>query len=45
MFDKVIREELAKADQAIAGGVAPRDYYERVVLANGQQRVKGRFED
>jgi protein-disulfide isomerase len=45
VFDKLIDEELAKADQAIAAGVPAADYYERVVMTKGAKKVKGRFED
>jgi predicted DsbA family dithiol-disulfide isomerase len=45
VFDHLIQEEIAKADKAIADGVAPADYYQNVVVARGQKRVKGRFED
>lgn len=44
-FEKVIDEEKAKADKAIASGVAAKDYYEREIVAKGDKRVKGRFED
>ncbi len=44
-FAKVIEEEKAKADKAIAAGVAPAEYYQREVVAKGDKRVKGRFED
>jgi protein-disulfide isomerase len=44
-FEKVIDQEKAKADKAIAGGVAPADYYVREVVAKGDKHVKGRFED
>ncbi len=44
-FDKLIQEEKAKADKAIAAGVAPAEYYEREVVAKGEKRVKGRFDD
>ena len=44
-FDAIIKEELAKADKAIADGVAPADYYKREIVAKGITRVKGRFED
>lgn len=41
-FDKLIREELAKANDS---GVPGADYYQREIVAKGLQRVKGRFED
>jgi protein-disulfide isomerase len=40
-FDKMIREELAKANERGAGA----DYYDRVVVAKGLTQVKGRFAD
>lgn len=44
-FDALVKEELAKADKAIADGVAQGDYYEKVVVAKGLTKVRGRFED
>ena len=44
VFDKLIQEELAKADKAIADGVKQSDYYD-TLLARGVTKVKGRFED
>jgi predicted DsbA family dithiol-disulfide isomerase len=44
-FDKVIHEELAKADKAIADGISAADYYQSAVVAKGIKKVKGRFED
>lgn len=44
-FDEIIKEELAKADKAIAGGVAQKDYYQKEVIEKGLPKVKGRFED
>lgn len=45
-FDKVIQEELAKADKVIAdGSVKPADYYDKQIVAKGLKKVKGRFED
>ncbi len=44
-FDKVIQEEKAKAEKAIAAGVKPAEYYQREVVAKGDKHVKGRFED
>lgn len=44
-FDAVIKEELAKADKAIADGVPQGDYYQRQIVAKGEKKAKGRFED
>jgi hypothetical protein len=44
-FDALIKEELAKADKAIADGVPQGDYYQRQVVAKGEKKAKGRFED
>ena len=44
-FDKIIQEELAKADQKIADGTSKGDYYEKEIVAKGDKKVKGRFED
>jgi protein-disulfide isomerase len=44
-FDVLIKEELAKADKAIADGVAQGDYYQRQIVAKGEKKAKGRFED
>ena len=44
-FDKVIQEEKAKADAAIAKGVAQAQYYEREIVGKGVKKVKGRFDD
>ena len=44
-FDKLIQEELAKADKKIADGVAKADLYEKEVVAKGLKKVKGRFDD
>ena len=44
-FDALIKEELAKADKAIADGVAQGDYYQRQIVAKGEKKAKGRFED
>jgi protein-disulfide isomerase len=44
-FDALVKEELAKADKAIADGVAQADYYDKVVVAKGLTKVRGRFED
>jgi protein-disulfide isomerase len=41
-FDKLIREELAKADHS---SVAAADYYDREIVAKGLKKVKSRFED
>lgn len=41
-FDKLIREELAKANDS---SVAAADYYQREIVAKGLTRVKSRFED
>jgi protein-disulfide isomerase len=45
VFDKVIQEELAKADKAIADGESPTRYYDDQIVAKGVKKVKGRFED
>ena len=44
-FDGLIKEEIAKADKAIADGVSQGDYYQAMVLGKGLTQVKGRFED
>jgi protein-disulfide isomerase len=44
-FDALIKEELAKADKAIADGVPQAEYYARQIVARGEQKAKGRFED
>jgi protein-disulfide isomerase len=44
-FDKVIQEEIAKADKKIADGIAKADYYQKEVVAKGNKKVKGRFDD
>lgn len=44
-FDKVIAEEKAKADAAIAKGVPAAEYYQREVIGKGAKQVKGRFDD
>jgi len=44
-FDAVIKEELAKADKAIADGVPQAEYYRRQIVARGERQAKGRFED
>jgi protein-disulfide isomerase len=44
-FDSMIKEELAKADKAIADGVPQGEYYQRQIVAKGEKRSKGRFED
>ncbi len=44
-FDALIKEELAKADKAIADGVPQGQYYERQIVAKGEKQAKGRFED
>jgi protein-disulfide isomerase len=44
-FDQLIKQELAKADKAIADGVPQGDYYQREIVAKGVKRAKGRFED
>jgi protein-disulfide isomerase len=43
-IDAMVKEELAKADKAIADGTAQKDYYNGIV-AKGEKRVAGRFED
>ena len=45
VFDKVIQEELAKADKAIADGVPKARYYDDQIVAKGVKKVKGHFED
>ncbi len=44
-FEQLIQEEMAKADKAIADGVSKQDFYDQVIVARGEKRVKGRFED
>lgn len=44
-FDKIIQEELAKADKKIADGVAKADLYQKEVVEKGLKKVKGRFDD
>lgn len=44
-FDKIIQEEMAKADKKIADGVAKADLYQKEVVAKGLAKVKGRFDD
>jgi protein-disulfide isomerase len=44
-FDSLIKEELAKADDKIKGGVAQGEYYEKEIVAKGQKRVKGPLDD
>ena len=43
-LDKIITEEIAKADKAIADGTPAKDYYQTIVN-KGEKRVKGRFEE
>jgi protein-disulfide isomerase len=45
VFDQLIKEEMAKADKAIADGVSQGDYYQAMVVGKGLKQVKGRFED
>jgi protein-disulfide isomerase len=44
-FDALIKQQLAKADKAIADGVPQGEYYQREIVAKGVKRAKGRFED
>jgi protein-disulfide isomerase len=44
-FDAIIKEEIAKADKAIADGVPQAEYYQRQIVAKGEKKAKGRFED
>jgi protein-disulfide isomerase len=44
-FKAVITEELAKADKAIASGTKPADYYAQHVVAKGEKKVKGHFDE
>jgi protein-disulfide isomerase len=44
-LDRLVTEELAKADKAIADGVAQKDYYNSVIVAKGLKKVAGRFEE
>jgi len=44
-FDKLIQEELARADKRIADGIAKADYYNAEVMAKGEKKVKGPFDD
>lgn len=39
-FKKMVDEEIAKADAAIAGGVKQADYYDKVVVGQGEQQAK-----
>ena len=41
----MIQEEKAKAEAAIAKGVAPAAYYQSEIVAKGVKKVKGRFDD
>lgn len=45
VFDRLVQEEKAKADEAIANGVSASDYYNDRIVAKGVKKVKGRFED
>ena len=38
-FEKIIDAELAKADAAIKGGVAPADYYAKEIIGKGEPEV------
>jgi protein-disulfide isomerase len=44
-FDEVIQQELAKADKAIQRGVPQADYYAKEIVAKGEKKVKGKFDD
>jgi protein-disulfide isomerase len=44
-FDAMIKQELARADKAVADGVPQGEYYQREIVAKGIKRAKGRFED
>jgi protein-disulfide isomerase len=44
-FDALIKEEIAKADKAIADGVPQAAYYQRQIVDRGVKKAKGRFED
>jgi len=44
-FERVINEEKAKADKALASGIKAKDYYETAVVQKGEKKVKSRFED
>jgi protein-disulfide isomerase len=44
-FDALIKEEIAKADKAIADGVPQAQYYQREIVAKGEKKAKGRFDD
>jgi protein-disulfide isomerase len=44
-FKRIIAEEMAKADKAIASGTKPADYYQAFVVAKGEKKVKGHFDD
>jgi protein-disulfide isomerase len=41
---QIIAEEIAKADKAIAGGVAQKDFYQKVVVEQGEKKVGGWFD-
>ncbi len=43
-LDRLVQEELAKADKAIADGTPQKEYYNTLVK-NGATQVKGRFEE
>lgn len=42
---KIIDQEMALADKAIAGGVKPADYYAQEILAKGDTHVAGYFDE
>lgn len=44
-FDAMIKEELAKADKAIADGVPQTAYYQKQIVEKGETKAKSRFED
>ena len=44
-FKKVVDEELAKADKAIAGGVPQAEYYQREIMGKGDKKVAGYFDE
>lgn len=45
IVESMIGEAMAKADQAIAGGVPQAEYYQREIVGKGASTVKSRFDD
>lgn len=44
-LEAVIKEEIAKAEKVIADGTPAGEYYAREIVAKGEKRAKGRFDD